>query len=481
MTLPALARPTRDINHVLSYGGAIACGRMAWPALSLAQPRDSLMLGDSVRPVAALGARWQPTGETALRPLIATVQDPATGLILTPVQITTLAPDAAAYGETVLEAAVNHWRARMLTAGAPPERRRLLASACGVADRALAALSRRARPDLFNRLRDCATLARATAEAAGLTYGISAVLLLHDEPTPTVAAARLEDAVAAHQAVLQRLYQDVVTDLGEAIAGQPEPPALLLYQSAGNAASETNAEAQAQLAASLETPGIILVAPAYALTERGGTLDANGQRWLGAQFGKVLHRVLTLGETWRPLHPLRAENSGKLVRAAFHVPVPPLVWGQPIVGDRFVDPQQRGFTVLDAAGSISITDVRIEGDDAVTITLARAPQGDTTLRYADLRHGGRGALHDSDAEVALDRYVYDAARGGGGGGLSVLVGRPYPLNNWCVAFAIPVTPAVQPPPPRTQVWDILNDTSRPPPPPPVAARGWLSRLLRRRD
>jgi len=458
-----LARPRRDVNHVLCYGGANAIGCGGWPALSHTQPHDSLMLGDGVRPQREYATTWAPLGEAAFRPLRATVQDLGTGDLLEPMQISALPQEAVPGGETVLEAALNLWRARQLAAGATPGQQRLLASTAGAGGRTLDALSKGARPHLFNRLRTCARLARDLAAATSLSYGVTALLLLAGEPESLALPATADPA--AYKALLRRFYEDAVAELAAGIAGQPEPPGLFLAQTGGSHAGEANTVAQAQLECALDVPGCVLVGPTYPLPGRGGNLDANGHRWLGAQFGKVLHRVLTLGETWLPLHPLRAEHFGKQVRIIFHVPVPPLCWGKPLVGYSFVEPRQRGFTVLDAAGVISIITTEMDGPDAVLITLARPPQGVTIVRYADRRHGGRGALHDSDPDVSPDRYVFDAATGHAPkANLRELVGRPYPLTNWCVAFAIPAVPAAAPRPPETPVWAILNDTARPPPP-----------------
>jgi hypothetical protein len=61
------------------------------------------------------------------------------------------------------------------------------------------------------------------------------------------------------------------------------------------------------------------------------------------------------------------------------------------------------------------------------------------LRYADRRHGGMGCLHDSDATVAEDAYEYAPQTGHyPSAAVEALVGRPYPLMNWCVAFSIPL-------------------------------------------
>jgi hypothetical protein len=61
------------------------------------------------------------------------------------------------------------------------------------------------------------------------------------------------------------------------------------------------------------------------------------------------------------------------------------------------------------------------------------------LHYADRRHNGLGALHDSDATVAQDSYAFDPVTGHADSAeVSGLVGRPYPLQNWCAAFNVPL-------------------------------------------
>jgi hypothetical protein len=68
---------------------------------------------------------------------------------------------------------------------------------------------------------------------------------------------------------------------------------MFMYQTGGAYASDDQAIAQAQLDTALRMPGCYMVAPSYPVTAKGGHLDANGYRWLGAQFGKVMHHVLT--------------------------------------------------------------------------------------------------------------------------------------------------------------------------------------------
>ena len=438
MTLP-FARPSRGINHVISYGQSLSNGWEGWPALSTVPRHDSLMLGRSVRPRDENRPWWHPVGEAAFHPMAATVQERESGALLSPAQAAGLPPGALALGETVLEAAVNHWRGRMLAEDPAAADRLLLASACGVGGRGLAELSKGARPELFRRLRDCAALARQTAARAGHGYGISALLFLQGEQDAGGPDGKGGDR-AGYLALLRRWRADVMEEVVRGAAGQGEPPALFLYQTGGAYAHDGHAVAMAQLDAALSDPGCFMVGPAYPVPDKAGHLDPNGYRWLGAQFGKVMHRVLTRGEAWKPLHPLAARREGMAVRLRFHVPVPPLAWGRPFRRRTQVEPRDGGFTVLDATGEVPIAAVALEGADTVLLTLARPPGPGLHVRYADRsRHGGLGALHDSDPELSDEPYEYDAVAGHDeAANLPGWPGRRMPLANWCVAFAMAV-------------------------------------------
>jgi hypothetical protein len=153
-----------------------------------------------------------------------------------------------------------------------------------------------------------------------------------------------------------------------------------------------------------------------------------------------MHRVLTLGEDWKPLHPTRVATDGRHLLVQFHVPNPPLTWGRPYDGHLAVSPADRGFTVIDADGSVPIADVAFFDALTVRISLARPLQPQALLRYADRSHGGRGMLHDSDPTRADEIYVFDPHAGHyPSAKLPELIGQPYPLQNWCVAFSLPIS------------------------------------------
>jgi hypothetical protein len=432
------ARPRAGLNHVLAYGQSLSTGWEGWPALSTAPISGALMLGDSVRPASEFRPDWDCVGPARLRPLAATVQNFTTGAVLSSGEIAALPRGAPNLGETVLEGAIAEFIARR---GEDADQY-LLASACGVGGRSLEELSRGASPELFNRLRGCVRSARDAAASWAMGYGLVALLFLQGENNSWGMGGTADRE--GYKALLRRFHADVATDIAASAAGQALAPAMFLYQTGGVYASADNAVAQAQLEVGLELAGCFLAAPSYSVTDKGGHLDANGYRWLGAQFGKAMHRVLCQGEAWRPLHPVSASIEGDVVHARYHVPIPPLAWGRPFVGHARVDVPQRGFTLHDENGAIPLRRVEIEPPHGVRITPARPPKTGATLRYADASVGGVGCLHDSDPSLAVTCYQPEQARDFepdiAAPDIAELAGRPYPLQNWCVAFSIPVLP-----------------------------------------
>ena len=433
-----LARPA-GLEHLIAYGQSLAAGFEGWPALSTAQRFDSLMLGDCVGSNHPHAPFWHPLGR-GLNPLIATVQR-LEGPLMSAAEVAALAPGTIALGETVLEAATTFWRARLVED--PGFRRgawRLLASTCAVGGRSLEALSKDAEPELFNRLRDCAAAARDAASAAGLEYGIAALLMLQGEQNSFGLDGSTGDR-DTYKTLLARFHDDFAAEIGRDIAGQAAAPPMFLYQTGGDFVTDSQAIPQAQLDLALERPNVFMAAPVYPVTSKHGHLDANGYRWLGSQFGKVLHRVLTLGLDWKPLHPIRTTLVGRVLFVDFHVPVPPLAWGRPYRGHAAIEVAERGFSLVDAAGPLPIAGVELDGPAAIRIRLARDARSGLRLCYADLPHHGRGSLHDSDATRAEDIYEYHPGTGQDpSANIAELVGRPYPLMNWCAAFDIAVTP-----------------------------------------
>lgn len=510
------ARPAWDYNHVIAYGQSLSSGWEGWPALSVDQRFDSLMIGASVHGSNESGPRFEVAGTAAFHPLVATVMsNAAKGEVLTPEAVAALPPGNTALGETVLEAALDHWRARQLATDTA--RGRFVATSTGVGGRAIEQLSHGQGP--FNRPLMAARTARDLAAAAGGSYGIAALVWLQGENN-SIGLNGTQDRMA-YVALSAKLQADLNREMVQAIAAQPAPPAVFTHQVGGlyvrDAATMSIPLAQIDCAFSL--PDWFMVGPSYPVTEKGGHLDPNGYRWLGQQFGKVMHAVLDLGQGWKPLHPLRATHRGHQVLVDFHVPHPPLVFGACHVRTRPTSWPDGGFSVFDAHGRIPVAAAAVVGEASVMLVLERAPGAEAVLCYgAEGPHGGYGNLHDSDPTEATQVYEYRAGSGQyPGADLPELIGKPYPLWNWCVVFRMPLVadplPVAAPPEPpvaeasaepviaepvvpapvvpepvvpepgppaATPAWQALRGETTPPPAPPAPERGfwaWLRRLF----
>ena len=394
------------------------------------------MLGECVRPAHEALPQWVAVGAPVFRPLVARVQHCATGGLIDPAEVATWPDGPAAMGETILEAAVNTFNALRPAAAAGQGAALLAASSCGVGGRTLEALSAGAVPELFHRLRGCVALARRAAGDLGLGYGVLAVVFVQGEHNSWELDGGTAER-AEYAALLRQFYRDVCRDVVQGVAGQAEPPAMFICQTGGAYASDDNAVAQAQLDVALDTPGCFLAGPTYPVTAKAGHLDANGYRWLGAQVGKVMDRVLTRGEAARPPHPIRAVWRDGAVEIAFHVPVAPLCWGRPNLDQAAWEPPDMGFSVVDADGDVPLTTVTLKDATTVRLVTGRAPDAGARVLYASKRHRGRGCLHDSDRTLAPDAYIYERHAGHQPGAeRSDLIDRPYPLMNWCPAFSI---------------------------------------------
>src|SRR5690606_13598690 len=98
-------------------------------------------------------------------------------------------------------------------------------------------------------------------------------------------------------------------------------------------------------------------------------LTADGERWLGEQFGKVMRKVIIEGKEWKSLRPLKAWNdkNRKSVLIRFQVPELPIV-----IDTSFLPKQDNGlgFRIYDEKNQdYPIKKVDIVGSDTVQILL----------------------------------------------------------------------------------------------------------------
>ncbi|HIH9595275.1 TPA: hypothetical protein ACYVCF_003131 [Klebsiella pneumoniae] len=438
-----IARPVYDYNILITDGQSLSNGNEGHPALSKAI-RAALninMLGDSVRPKNENGSTFTALNGAEIRPARAVVQDliapPDGGNLMTDEAVAALPRGANNFGETVDIGAMWMWREMQLQfRGLATDERKIVAVNCGVGGQIIERLSKGHSWGFYNRIISAVTQIKAIADAEGKTCGVVGFLYLGNEYNYDSTKGGTTDR-AEYRALLRKLIDDVITDT-TAITGQTESPLTVLYQTSGSwTRDSTNMSiGEAQLDICATDANVMMAAPAYAVTDKGGHLDANGYRWLGMQFGKTLHRAIDRRQNWRPLQPLSVTLSGTLLRADFLVWSPPLQFRSCYVGSSPTTYAAKGFRVTDDAGDVPVTRVDIVADTVVDITLGRETTGDVYLWYASQTgSNGNGNLFDSDTTVAVANYEFHEGTGQyPESNIPELVNRPYPLNNPCVAF-----------------------------------------------
>lgn len=422
--------------HVISTGQSLSTGQEAWPALSgeAAAELDLYMVGDSPRPRGKTTEEWVQLGTLALNPLKAVVQTSDFSALLSPAAVAALSPGENVPGEQVEHAALETLKTVMLDRlqASRDATRKLILTACGVGGARVTELSDGASPDYWARIEDAIALVEGLATGAAEDYRVPAVTYLQGE-------ADLNDA-SSYKTDLGAYLDDLQAAIAAA-SGQTRPAAIFLYQTRHTAASQDVGVGQAQLELALERSDTYLAAPVYAVTDKGVHLDPNGSRWLGCHFGKVMARVLLEGQAWKPLHCVSAVRRGREILLGFHVPVPPLAWRSVYDELTATDIANKGFAVYDDGVAASISTVEIVGAATVRIVLTDEPSGAVTVTYAD-GGGGRdhGNLADSDDFVAPLNYLYSAGTGQyAGADIAALKDKPYPMQNFCVAFIQTVT------------------------------------------
>jgi hypothetical protein len=434
-----IARLIWKYNHVIVYGQSLAQGAEGAPTISRTAKYGNLMVGEKTTSVNnsmpgannATPPTYEITGSSVFEDLEAT--------------------DGVS-AETVLHGALNTFRRLWLAHfGLPSDTTRLLVgSGAAVGGQAIAALSKGAAPNLYNRLPSLINQTAAIAATASGTYGVGALLWLQGESNQTTTSA-------VYLPLLRQFYADFCADT-IAETSQVDPPAMFTYQTtaANNNFDTAGLGVQmAQLTMALEDAGVFMIGPSYPYPDSNNLhLVANGYRWMGSQFGKVMHRVLTLGHDWKPLHMRKATVRGREILVDCFVPHPPLVFDDPYLQTGWTvgsvttggansgyAQDDKGFRVISTTGiNAAIESVVLASETQVLITLTDAPSLSLTwlVRVADGAHKGHANVRDSDPTLADDIYLDGQAGQVDGEANATLSGERYPLWNWIVSQQIAV-------------------------------------------
>jgi len=212
------------------------------------------------------------------------------------------------------------------------------------------------------------------AAAAGKTYGVGAITLIHGES---------DAGNAGYAGDIFQLWSDYNQDIS-AITNQTGSIPMLVSQqsSVPSNAGLTSISAAQQVKVGQDHPGdIICTGPKYQYPYSMGTgnngvhLNSQGYQLLGEKMGQVYFEKVVAGHDWQPLQATSAERMGaSILLVHFHVPVPPLAWDDTMptphaaTGSFAAWTMGRGFEVTASGVRATINAVDILGDDTVQIT-----------------------------------------------------------------------------------------------------------------
>lgn len=230
--------------------------------------------------------------------------------------------------------------------------------------------------------------AKEKADSLGYNYEVLAVSWMQGESQANGEINRWDPPlekdmfIETYKEDLINLKEDYNTDI-QNITGQSKRVNLFSSQ------TQAYLPGLAQLQAANEDSEIHMVSPTYFLPSAVNStyknvndpsdekiysgydihLSADGQRWLGELFAKVVRKVVFENQNWMPLSPKEASLSPdrKNIHIQFFVPTPPLV-----LDDKFLPNQggTYGFEVEDNQGNpVGISSVSIIGQDYINIEL----------------------------------------------------------------------------------------------------------------
>ncbi len=431
-------------NHIITFGQSLASAAEGWPALSKQPGYDNLMLGDATRSATFSGDRFVPVGGANFNPLRAVVQlkrDPQ--VLLDSDAVAQLDDRAQEEGESVEVGALNMARRLYLEnkgIEADPEHL-FVASNAATSGRSIAQLAKVGGTNEYRRVLQAVDQARQAAQSENASYSLSALFWLQGEYDYAEVQGGINDK-ANYKKMLRQLRDDLYSDTAKAI-GQEQMPAFISYQTDAKS-SVINGSldiGMAQWELAQEESNWYLAGPVYPYVDKGTHLSANGYRWFGQMLGKVYNQVVVERRGWQPLSPRRATVEGREILMDFHVPHPPMTFSEPYIGHKTRMIENYGFVITDDQGKVPVESIKVVADTVLRLVVGQDLVGTPTIRYASHEVGGAGELHDSDPTVADANYEYLPDEGmPEDANIEELVGKPYPLHNWSIAFEIEATP-----------------------------------------
>jgi hypothetical protein len=227
---------------------------------------------------------------------------------------------------------------------------------------------------------------------------------------------------------------------------QSKPPVFITYQCGAQYTRDFDVPiGMAQLEAANSDPRIVLAAPVYPVSDRGGHLCPNGSRWFGEMMAKVYYKTVLEGKKWMPLQPREITKGPNFVDIDFYVPEPPLRLDTMTLQKA----RNYGFEIREDGVSKLIQDISMVSVNKVRITAnTDFGTGKMEVNYAGPATSGNGNLCDSDNFKSLGTYQNLTAKGKTDAERNrfkpkyeprdqtgkIIYGKHYPMQNFCCAF-----------------------------------------------
>jgi hypothetical protein len=383
-----LPRPILDaeINMWTIYGQSYDCGTESTPALTTVAQYDGLRFNDGVRLYDA-----NPITRTSFVPLIETTN--------------------GNLGETVacgMEASIKQGLIGKYGI-APADRRYQMLMTCeatgGTPSAGLAVGTAQ-----YNRIKEDISAANALARAQNASFkyrGFSWFNGASDYINGVSAASHISNLTGIRNG-LDAHAKSVNPSNGDVLCFMSQVYDHATYGSAGDPRL-----ALAQLELSRTDPRFILMGIFNQVPVSGYPHTTNrGSQWRACYYGRVYQRVVIERGVWKPLAPVDAYRSGKVVMVRFEPESGRIMFDTAMFGDA----GNKGFSLVDANGAaIAIASIDIVGRDTVKIVAAAEVPANARVRtgFAD---GGGTNLRDTMGDTEK----------------RTVAGITYALHNLCV-------------------------------------------------
>lgn len=421
---------------IIGYGQSLVTGMEGWPAITTNNSTsNTFMIGESVRPDSRRSKSYNTIG-TGINHIHSVSQKlNESSVIMSTEDILKLKKGDLSEGEEPIVGAVTS-----LSKFRYINNKNIFGMNAGVSGFNIIHLGKGS--PYYQRFTDAVSLFKRNSDEMNLKSKVSGIVFMQGEANYDT---RDENNIRDKEGYGKRLgvlFDNMIKD-SMLITGQKNSPLIFTYQTGGKFSKDDLdlSIGMAQLEVSNAKKGVYLVGPTYQYPDKNGHLDPNSYRWFGVQIAKVMRQVIDKKEKWEPLQPKSVLLSDGKIVVNYNVPRPPLKFSASYVSYDPVMYKDKGFTLYDSNGRVYISSVEITAQDEITITPVRKITGPAKLFYADKTyHNGNGNVSDSDDTVSPYKYEYKEGSGQyAESNIKELVGKPYPLNNFSVAFCLEVS------------------------------------------